>query len=102
MLQGKNPELLAYAKAQERLNDLAKVGPQRKDPGGATSSAQPFTATAGALCAATQPRHRHMPRFTRSPWLRSAKRLPEGQRTRCGMNGTIDRAQSADQIGVTR
>lgn len=48
--------------------------------------------------AARQPMHHHMPRFTHSEWIHTAKCLPEGQSIHCGMNGTIDRARIADQI----
>lgn len=88
------PELLRCATEQQKLNDLSRT----EDPGGAAASAQPFPTTTGAGCPAAQPRHHRMPRFTHSAWLRMAKRLPEAQRTHCRMNGTIDRARTADQV----
>lgn len=63
-----------------------------------TASAGSSAPSSRAHCSALQPMHHRMPRFTHSEWIHTAKCLPEGQRIHCGMNGTIDWAQIADQI----
>lgn len=99
-----SPPVSAWATAprcqEQRHGKFGCAKPQKtqRPVPGSTEVSERGAPSSRARRAALQPMHHHMPRFTHSEWIHTAKCLPEGQSTHCGMNGTIDRAQIADQI----